>query len=1520
MTFSVFIDLGLSDINNGYQNSTDINGSSNLEESSILWKFDNGLPGTGATMQPRLVNISEGEQIIVIGMDQGLATISLEGNILMSYSTFGEVMDFTLLDDISGDNQKDIALITYDQNTYNLMVISSNDGTELWKYKATIQGFDSETYERKEFITYIWDVIAINDITSDGISDLVISSWYRLIALNGKTGEIVRSDENSFSDDVWRLGTLEDTNGNGYEEIIAGSQDGNLKSIDSKTGNIHWNYEVPETIYQTQTYSMGLTEIEFINSINDFKIMKDLNNDGYQEILISADDGNIRLISGNNGVLIDDALCYNITIPENLIYPQMGQTTEYYYSARARFFARSGLEIFDIPDLNHDDEEDYFSIGFNLGYETYLEDLGTVNNNFQANVFSLDDQGSEKISEEYDFEWQEGFFSQNSRPEIIIDSGDNINFYFYGRTDSQTASLKKYNISDTNFDNLLKNKYSITYDFSTYGMYSSSEISYIGFYLLNIGDINDDGIDDLFAISAEGRYFCVDGDNDEILWEHIGKNQKIEYEEVSDINEDGVNDYLIKKISNFYPDWIEYSENDEIPTIIENTFVIDGKSGDVIWRANLPNSEYYDGVRDIKNVGDINGDGVNEFAVWCIPSTIPDALNNTINSIAGEGYGATIEPNIYRALLYNYTRFILFNGKDGEILWNTNIIEFPYAFYRQFSYQGSYTEPSLGSSTGKDFYNRIDKQTPSSWRSGSDISWNSKWDPITMMNASFLELDYGNSNDGINELLNNDEIFYSITSELDDTVHKALLKITIPVEFDADNNLGIKPYLSKLERISALKMQTELKANVSSTFHFNYELFDPINDEWIVCNWNNSENTWDDNQYPDLKGGYNTMERTSYNNFSIGNSLKTDSMYIITRGTKDADNYVEFDYGNATNLSKYLNSENNITLRLNITNINEPFNLSIDSFGLGVFYWGLFDGAKNDKYYLWDYNSGDFTDANLLDLTIQDFKVVNSTDDSYLDILVVIGKGNDWSSMISVFNLKHETISTHWAIDNNNLPNGEINILPMDNTVHDKWLLTGDFNAAGCKHLLISDSHWDQTQSHLENYSLDANPFEYTWEITAGLSSPNYEFPGKIVFTESGDLGVICGEYDGSDQLTALRIINGSNGDLISKISRNIDGSTLLRFKQESFEFDSGLSYQIILSHTDFDNDGYLDHLGMYSESSEYIIRVLDGNSKTSEEIFSQSYTYPSYIDRPSNKFQLPAAPIKDLNQNNRKDLIVGIQFESEYEGNNLYCGYSAIKAYDTQTRLEIMSKKWEIFPKECTQSYYYDEGYIKDTFFQKIHQIGDINSDLESEYLVMRNNYIETSRTGYYSNHYETEPVIEIIDFINKRIMYRLNFGLDSVLITGDMNGDNSNEMIISNENSVICVNSKFSLEITNLEYGKTVSNDFTIECSIDTKFDYLEVYVDDVKYTSTKDKNIFMSLGAGQRKIDVLMYDESGFITYINSVNIFVTSNNLQLILTFVIAGVAIGAFILYKRFTKKRKEMILIEKRQTGGIERK
>jgi len=175
-------------------------------EDSIVWKLGKGFPGSGATMQPRLVNLTEGgTPLIIVGTDGGIAIITLDGFINMSYRTFGPVIDFEIIEDISGDNQDDIILITYFQEHPNLIAISSSNGSEIWKFKPTIEGISTDTYQAQNFIPYSWDIKLINDLTSDSISEIVISSWYRLIVVNGKSGNKVWMNDHDFTNDVWKL-------------------------------------------------------------------------------------------------------------------------------------------------------------------------------------------------------------------------------------------------------------------------------------------------------------------------------------------------------------------------------------------------------------------------------------------------------------------------------------------------------------------------------------------------------------------------------------------------------------------------------------------------------------------------------------------------------------------------------------------------------------------------------------------------------------------------------------------------------------------------------------------------------------------------------------------------------------------------------------------------------------------------------------------------------------------------------------------------------------------------------------------------------------------------------------------------------------------------------------------------------------------------------------------------------------------------------------------------------------------
>ncbi|MEJ2280286.1 MAG: hypothetical protein P8Y70_21440, partial [Candidatus Lokiarchaeota archaeon] len=107
--------------------------SSDPKIDSLLWKYGSEYPGEGPVTDPRLVKFDDnGEEYIVFGTDEGIVVISKFGDIVMSYRTDASVIAFELIEDISGDGLKDIALITYTAKKDNVMAISSDKGILLW--------------------------------------------------------------------------------------------------------------------------------------------------------------------------------------------------------------------------------------------------------------------------------------------------------------------------------------------------------------------------------------------------------------------------------------------------------------------------------------------------------------------------------------------------------------------------------------------------------------------------------------------------------------------------------------------------------------------------------------------------------------------------------------------------------------------------------------------------------------------------------------------------------------------------------------------------------------------------------------------------------------------------------------------------------------------------------------------------------------------------------------------------------------------------------------------------------------------------------------------------------------------------------------------------------------------------------------------------------------------------------------------------------------------------------------------
>jgi len=1507
------------------QTIAEVSSSATSQEDSILWRINQGLPGTGATMQPRMVNLTEtGEQRIIVGMDKGIAAISLNGFLEMSYITFNEVFDFICIDDISGDGLKDIVLITFDQDTYNVITVTSNNGTELWKFKPTIEGFDNDNYQRIDYVTHTWDVVKINDIDGDGISDIVISSWYHIIALDGYDGSVIKFNDQLFSNDVWKLEVIEDINGNGYETIIAGSQDGILKAFDSKTFSPLWTYKVEDTIYSIPDYMGGSQKKRFKNAVDDIKKLGDINTDNFDDIMIGSDDGKLRIISGQYGNLIDEIKCCSIgnSSSNSVFY------SEYYDSTR-RFFKNSGVTIYEIIDLKDDKKKDYLSIGWDLGFGN--------TGKYEALIFSLNLGSSITFNISHKLNWSTNEFYGFSRPEILTNSEGESSLYFFGKERfPSTIYLRKVNLEPLPFshsEDLYSNGFSDTGP--------SNRKSYI----LNIGDINGNGVDDIFAISVDGRYLCLDGESDEFLWMKVNTDGDTIITEITDLNNDGFNDYLIKQFSDFTPDWFGNQEiYDANQQMVNNLYVLDAQKGSLVWSLKLPSPNYYKGVRDLKNVGDINGDMHDEYTGWIIPLRLPNEVKVKLDALTGEDYDHDIPINIYRALLYQYSKFIVINGSNGEIIWNWRLIDFPYKFYRQFSYNGSYLNPQENNYNGEYFYNRLDGKIHSNWTNGNDIKWNWHWNPSTLLNPSEISIEAGQVNtttNTIDDFFFDDHTYYNISSIFENSVHKILMNITVPLDFTDSELLGVIPYnLSTYQRLSALKLQTSLLANISSEFfNFTYEIYDFTEDKWVICDWNVSETYWNNISYQDLKGGYDTINRQSYNKFSgfVGSntskSLESDSMWVITRGTKDADYYVEFDYENKTTLSNFITNKNALNIRLNITNQYNSFNLSIDSFGAAAFYWGLFDGLRYDSTYLWDFSEDRFTEENILDMTIQDFEIINATGDEFLDVIAVVGNENEWSAMISVFDIYNQNVSTNWDIDNIYLPNRDINILALNHSKDDFWLLTGAYTNRTTErsiHRLINNSKWGISNSHFENYIRNYDFLEYKWQIIPNFNTTYttiyYEFPGKIIYTTDGQLGLLLGEYKYistkyyKPMLKNFKIIDIKNKSLISIIpvlSLRNELQGFCDMGDINFEFDSEIPFQILPSYHDFNADDYMDHVGIYInfpdttsfEDHDYsskdivsVLKIFSGNTTTSQPLFTKSLKRfaDSYLRRPnlrrSAELEIPADIISDQNGDGLSEILIGIQSK------DTYCDYCDLKCYDVSNGgQEPALWNWTLQEESCRVNIEYRESILETEFFSEVKNLGDINNDNTSEFFFRRTDY-----NGHNTYQSVAERFVELVDIVQKKVLYQFYSDLNSILKIPDLNSDNKNELLVWNDNTLLCVNSKFNIEILNIDEGQQVSSNFYIKLNSNLQYDSLEVYVNDHKYTSAKGEHLLLSLGAGLRKIDVRIYDESGFVTAICSISVLVNSPHIQLITSIIFTAlIAIGGYVYYRR-TKREKSL--------------
>jgi len=200
----------------------------------------------------------------------------------------GSVTSITVVGDADSDGYSDVLFTSTSQFFPNVILLSGSDGDTIWSFRPS---------EKSYFMGMIWTDVELRSWDSalvDG--SIVLSAWKYVYALDLRTGTVEwrYSGEN----DIWSIVAVDDIDGDGGDDIVAGGQDGFLYAISGANGGQIWKRKITEDI--------GTDRGSFPASVWSVLALGDLNGDGSDEVAVSSEEGHVRMISSSDGEIVWD--------------------------------------------------------------------------------------------------------------------------------------------------------------------------------------------------------------------------------------------------------------------------------------------------------------------------------------------------------------------------------------------------------------------------------------------------------------------------------------------------------------------------------------------------------------------------------------------------------------------------------------------------------------------------------------------------------------------------------------------------------------------------------------------------------------------------------------------------------------------------------------------------------------------------------------------------------------------------------------------------------------------------------------------------------------------------------------------------------------------------------------------------------------------------------------------------------------------------------------------------------------
>ena len=205
----------------------------------------------------------DGIEDVIIGSMEGImyAFSGKDGTTIWTISTGTAliIQEIVITQDINGDGKNEVIAGSWDDNVY---CFDGDKGDILWTYKV---------------VNWVHTVALIEDISGDGVNDILVgdrgfptANGYSgaVYCLNGATGSLMWNYETEHM--VWAVSQIEDVNGNGASDVIAGSDDGHVYCLEgnqnvgienenmsvSSINNLSQNYPNPFNSSTTISFSV----------------------------------------------------------------------------------------------------------------------------------------------------------------------------------------------------------------------------------------------------------------------------------------------------------------------------------------------------------------------------------------------------------------------------------------------------------------------------------------------------------------------------------------------------------------------------------------------------------------------------------------------------------------------------------------------------------------------------------------------------------------------------------------------------------------------------------------------------------------------------------------------------------------------------------------------------------------------------------------------------------------------------------------------------------------------------------------------------------------------------------------------------------------------------------------------------------------------------------------------------------------------------------------------------------------